>query len=165
MSLNNYHANAPYGNNGIEQQHKYRSYNDKELLRLAKYGSRAAVENIIPNVDDLDVRDTKDNNQYTALHWAVSRRMIGNVDALLHAGANPNAQDKYGCAPIYLLLTRLPISSELPVIRAIFTLLINNGADPLTTDDVDEFVDNLTDFLRNQCYVQAYIEMLYEFSA
>ena len=38
----------------------------------------------------------------TALHWAVRRNDIAQIDRLLRAGANPNAANRYGITPIYL---------------------------------------------------------------
>ena len=37
----------------------------------------------------------------TALHWAVESDDLETVDLLLHAGANPKAQDRWGRAPLW----------------------------------------------------------------
>src|SRR5262245_55428819 len=70
---------------------------DLSLVEAAKAGDTKAVRELLrrnANPNDAEVDGT------TALHWAVERDDPAMVDALLKAGANAKAANRYGVAPL-----------------------------------------------------------------
>jgi ankyrin repeat protein len=90
----------------------------------AKTGSRADVEAAL--AQGYDVNETSPDGA-TALHWAVNRDDPGLAEALIAAGANPDAANRAGATPLRLAA----INGSAPLIE----LLLNAGVDvngPLT---------------------------------
>src|SRR5690606_40796532 len=69
---------------------------DGDLADLIQAGeSRAALEQIDAGTDV----DAAQGDGTTPLHWAVYRLDVALVDALLEAGAKPDAVNLYGSSP------------------------------------------------------------------
>jgi ankyrin repeat protein len=70
----------------------------------------------------------KDKKGLTPLHWAAKAMSLEKMAALLAAGADPNAKDDKGDAPMRHLLRRFGKKANARV-EACMELLIKNGAD------------------------------------
>jgi uncharacterized protein len=94
-------------------------------LLLAAFGvagmKAAPAEANTGAVNSMDARATQPDGT-TALHLAVQADREDKVAALLAAGANPNAFNRYGITPLWLAAT----NGSTPVIR----LLLKAGANP-----------------------------------
>jgi uncharacterized protein len=66
----------------------------------------------------------------TALHWAVRADDVQRVEALLRAGANARAADRYGITPLYLAA----VNGNSAIIKK----LLESGADPNVVDSSGE---------------------------
>jgi ankyrin repeat protein len=71
----------------------------------------------------------------TLLHLAAERCGVGVCAALLHAGANPNAQDSNGLTPLhYAVAGRSEVGDVAQARAAICRLLLDGGAEPAVVD-------------------------------
>ena len=77
------------------------AFANDDLVDAVRGQDLAAVSDLIRQNVDVDARagDT------TALHWAVRRNNPAIAEALLEAGANPDAANDYGVTPIMLACT------------------------------------------------------------
>ncbi len=96
---------------------------DLRVAEAAQRDDRAAIRSLIQQKADVN-GPLVDGS--TALHWAVEADDLEMVELLLHAGANPKAQDRYGFTPLYFACS----NGNAPVIRK----LLEAGADPNAGD-------------------------------
>jgi ankyrin repeat protein len=65
----------------------------------------AVISGDVRKVEELlaggSVADAKDDNGWTALHFAAQERRIEIVSVLLNRGANPNLHDAHGNGPLW----------------------------------------------------------------
>ena len=92
----------------------------------AFFGQPAAVRALIAAGADVNA-PAKNPLKVAALHAAVAGGKLEIVEALLRAGANPNAQQQQGFRPIHEAGTRAN--------RALAELLLSHGADPSLPND------------------------------
>ncbi|MGE0447572.1 MAG: ankyrin repeat domain-containing protein [Vicinamibacterales bacterium] len=72
---------------------------DLRLIEAVRAGDAAAVRQLLAKKADVNA---KQPDGATALHWAAERDRTDLVDALLRAGALPDAVNDYGVTPIML---------------------------------------------------------------
>ncbi|MDR3570620.1 MAG: hypothetical protein P4L81_00245 [Candidatus Pacebacteria bacterium] len=89
-----YHAQQKFELDGVSRSHIVgRTKADKKLLLAARNFDvdrlKAALQDA--GISSIDVRDVKDNEHYTALHWAVLNCWVEGVKILLETGAQPHA--------------------------------------------------------------------------
>jgi len=92
----------------------------------AFFGQPAAVKALIAAGADVNA-PAKNPLKVAALHAAVAGGKLEIVEALLRAGANPNAQQQQGFRPIHEAGTKAN--------RALADLLLSHGADPSLPND------------------------------
>jgi len=93
------------------------------LVDAVERGDLASVRALVGQ--RTDVNAARDDG-LTALHAAVNADRLDITDALLKAGANASAKDRYGITPIYLAA----LNGSAPLIQR----LLDAGADPNTAD-------------------------------
>ena len=93
------------------------------LVDAAERGDLAAVRSLIGQ--NTDVNAAREDG-HTALHAAVHADRLDIAEALLKAGANAAAKDRYGLTPLYLASQ----NGSAELIRR----LLDAGVDPNTTD-------------------------------
>lgn len=71
-----------------------------------------------------------DKDGYSSLHVAAQNGHLATVAALLEAGANPNATDRYGNGPLWTACYAGAKAIAVPDQHSIVTCLLNGGADP-----------------------------------
>jgi len=99
----------------------------------AFFGQPAAVKTLIAAGADVNAA-AKNGLKVAALHAAVAGGKLDIVQAVLEAGADPNAQQQAGFRPIHEAGTKAN--------RALAELLLKHGADPnLTSDDGKNAID------------------------
>jgi uncharacterized protein len=99
----------------------------------AFFGQPAAVKALIAAGADVNAA-AKNGLKVAALHAAVAGGKLDIVQAVLEAGADPNAQQQAGFRPIHEAGTKAN--------RALAELLLKHGADPtLTSDDGKNAID------------------------
>ncbi|KAL9658505.1 hypothetical protein ABK040_006045 [Willaertia magna] len=87
-----------------------RKLRDKEkpksslLHQCAKYNRALAICTLV--TEYRCTVEAKDELESTPLHWACSHRSIDSIMILCNLGAKINIRDKYGKAPIHVLLTK-----------------------------------------------------------
>ena len=96
---------------------------DLRVAEAAQHGDKAAIRSLIQQKADVNAPLVDGS---TALHWAVEADDLETVEMLLHAGANPKAQDRYGFTPLYFACS----NGNAQVIRK----LLEAGADPNAAD-------------------------------
>jgi ankyrin repeat protein len=107
----------------------------------AFFGQPAAVQALIAAGADVNAA-AKNPLKVAALHAAVAGGKLEIVEALLRAGANPNAQQQQGFRPIHEAGTKAN--------RALADLLLSHGADPSLTNDTGT---NAIDLAREKGHV------------
>jgi ankyrin repeat protein len=98
---------------------------DLPVHTIAREGSRAEMEQLLRA--DPRLRDARSALGATPLHLAATNGDSGALQALIAAGANPNARDGEGRTPLHMaaFATRTPNAR----------LLLQAGADPLLKTD------------------------------
>jgi|GEM_PF-4248613 len=113
----------------IHQTLKKTAENIQEnFFKFAQEGECKEIEQTLNNGIDINIADQE--QQLTALHWAVIKGHKEAIHFLLLHGANPNAKDKTGCTPLHWAVrTNAP--------PEIVSLLIDKGAS-LTIQNNDD---------------------------
>ena len=104
---------------------------DLELMDAVKRGDREAVSSLLR---DADVNAAQPDGS-TALAWAVHRNDLDMVDLLTRAGANANAGNNLGVAPLFLACTNgnAAMVEKLLAAGAKPNNVLENGQTPLMT--------------------------------
>ena len=92
--------------------------------RFADAAMRGDTEGLRSMLSDRTAINTPQSDGTTALHWAVRHDDITTTDALIQAGANVKATNRYGVTPMSLAAT----NGDAVMIRK----LLDAGADPNT---------------------------------
>ena len=101
------------------------SGSDQPVHALAREGSRSEMEQLLRS--DARLRDARSALGATPLHLAATNADTGPLQALIAAGANPNARDGEGRTPLHM--------AAFATRTAAARLLLQAGADPqLKTD-------------------------------
>ncbi|KAF1982754.1 palmitoyltransferas-like protein akr1, partial [Aulographum hederae CBS 113979] len=99
---------------------------ERDLMQLARLGEVGAIQKLF-NTGEFDATSTDDEG-ITALHWAAINDHYALCHFLIHSGANVNAKGGVAIAtPVLWAAKRCHYY--------IVDLLLQNGADPLMTDD------------------------------
>lgn len=96
-----------------------------DLFHVAKSGNMRNFAKIMAGKPDLEARG---EHGYTPLHWAAMGLQIEVVEALLAAGADPQAKDAAGFLPIQL--AHAGNTAATPERRAVMDLLAKKGGLP-----------------------------------
>ena len=73
--------------------------------------------------------NTRDNFQATPLHFAILKQEFMNVQLLIKFGADVNAQDAMGQAPLHIAIMRIASSpDDFEAYKKIIKELLFNGA-------------------------------------
>lgn len=104
----------------------------KWFFSLARNGFPLTDE-ILDKFHNIDITDTADNNNKTALHYSCRKGNFQNIESLLKRGADINQIDKEGYTPfyhffLYLNMTTLDKYENKENIKKIYEILLRNGA-------------------------------------
>lgn len=94
--------------------------NERPIHDAARTGTRAEVEALLKA--DASQRDVRTTQGATPLHYAAMNLDPGPTQALLAAGANPNARDAEGRTPLHMAAFATRTANA--------KLLLRAGADP-----------------------------------
>ena len=94
--------------------------NERPIHDAARQGTRATVEGLLKA--DASQRDVRTTQGATPLHYAAMNLDPGPTQALLAAGANPNARDAEGRTPLHMAAFATRTANT--------KLLLRAGADP-----------------------------------
>ena len=94
--------------------------NERPIHDAARQGTRATVEGLLKA--DASQRDVRTTQGATPLHYAAMNLDPGPTQALLAAGANPNARDAEGRTPLHMAAFSTRTANA--------KLLLEAGADP-----------------------------------
>jgi len=109
------------------------SGSDQPVHALAREGSRSEMEQLLRS--DARLRDTRSALGATPLHLAATNADTGPLQALIAAGANPNARDGEGRTPLHMAAFATRTTAA--------RLLLHAGADPLLKTDAGRDVLSL----------------------
>jgi ankyrin repeat protein len=102
---------------------------DSRLADAAMRGDREVLRSLLTNRSNVNSRQIDGT---TALHWAVRKDDLATADALIRAGADVKATNRYGLTPISL--------AAMNGSAAMIKKLLDAGADPNTANQGGETV-------------------------